>query len=100
MALVRADFGEVRLAEEATWQEGGLIPKGKGDYRGIGLMVVVLKVVVVILHRCLTASITHPNFLHEFWAGRGTGNANLDAKLINQLVAMNEEVLNIIFLDL
>ena len=66
MALVRADFGEVRLAEEATWQEVVLIPKGKGDYRGIGLMVVVLKVVVVILHRCLTASITYPNFLHEF----------------------------------
>ena len=36
--LVRADFGEGRMAEEATWQAAVLIPKGKGYYRGIGLV--------------------------------------------------------------
>ena len=37
-ALVRVDFGEGLLAEEATWQAVFLIPKGKWDYRGIGLV--------------------------------------------------------------
>ena len=36
VALLRADFGEERLAEETMWQVVVLIPKGKGDYHGIG----------------------------------------------------------------
>ena len=35
-----------------------------------------------------------------FRAGRGTGNATLEAKLIQQLAAMREEVLYMIFLNL
>ena len=35
------------LAEEVTWQAVVLIPKGKGDYRGIGLVEVMWKVVAV-----------------------------------------------------
>ena len=38
--------------------------------------------------------------LHGFWAGRGTGTATLEAKLIQQLASMREEVLYVIFLDL
>ena len=38
VALVRANFSEGLLAEEATWQVVVLIPKGKGEYRGIGLV--------------------------------------------------------------
>ena len=36
MALVVATFEEENLAEEATRKVVVLIPKGKGDYRGIG----------------------------------------------------------------
>ena len=62
-----------------------LIPKGKGDYRGIGLVEVMWKVVAVILNRRLTSSITFHDVLHGFRAGRGTGTANLEAKLLKQL---------------
>ena len=100
MALVRSDFGEGLLAEETTWKAVVLIPKGKGDYRDISLVEVMCKLLVVILNRWLTASITYHDFFHGFWAGHGTGTATLKAKMIHQLVAMREEVLYMIFLDL
>ena len=77
-----------------------LIPKGRKEYRGIGLVEVMWKVVAEILHRQLTTVITYHDFLHGFQAGRGTGTATLDAKLLQQLAAMREEVLYVIFLDL
>ena len=36
--LVQAEFREGKLVEESTWQAVVLIPKGKKDYRGIGLV--------------------------------------------------------------
>ena len=99
MEIVQTAFREGGLAEEATWQAVVLIPKGKGDYRGIGLVEVMWKVMAVILNRCLTSFITFHYVLHGFRAGRGTGTATLEAKLLQQLAAMREEVLYLIFLD-
>ena len=98
--LVQTVFGKGRLAEEATCQAVVLIPKGKKDYRGIGLMEVMWKVVAAILNRRLTASLAFCKILHGFWAGRGTGTATLEAKLFQKLAALREEVLYVIFLDL
>ena len=67
---------------------------------GSGLAEATWKVVAVILHRRLTAAITFDDALHGFREGRGTGTANLEAKLLQNLVAMREEVLYVIFLDL
>ena len=58
------------------------------------------KVVTVILNCRFTASITIHNILHGFRAGRGMGTASLEAKMLQQLVAMRQEVLYAIFLDL
>ena len=58
------------------------------------------KVVAAILHCRLTKEITYHNVLHGFRAGRGTGTATLEAKLLQQLAAIREEVLYVIFLDL
>ena len=77
-----------------------MTPKGKKYYWGIGLMEVIWKVVAAILIRHFTASITYHNFLHGFRSGRGTGTATLESKLLQQLSAMREEVLYVIFLDL
>ena len=77
-----------------------LIPKGKTEYRGIGLVEVTWKVVAAILHCRLTTAITYQDALHGFRAGRGSGTATLEAKLLQQLAAMREEVLYVIFLDL
>ena len=59
-----------------------LIPKGKGDYCGIGLVEVMWKVMVANLNFRLTASITFHDFLHGFRAGRGTGTVTLEEKMI------------------
>ena len=77
-----------------------LIPKGKEDYRGIVLVEVMWKVVAAILNCWLTASITYHDFLHGFRAGHGTGTATLDSNLLQQLAALREEVLYVIFVDL
>ena len=98
--LVQLEFRYGDLAEEATWQAVVLIPKGKGYYLGIGLVEVMWKVVAVILNRRFTSSITFHDVLHAFRAGRGMGTTTLEAKLLQQLVAMREEVLYVIFLDL
>ena len=88
------------MAEEATWQTVVLIPKGRKEYRGIGLVEVMWKVVAAIFHLQLMTAITYHEFLHGFRAGRGTGTATLEANLLQQLAAMREEVLYVIFLDL
>ena len=46
-----------------------------------------------ILNLRLTETITFHDFLHVFWAGRGTCTATLEAKLLQQLEALREEVL-------
>ena len=81
-------FREGDLAEEATWQVVVLIRKGEKDYQGIGLVEVMWKVVVAILNRRLTASITYHDFLHGFQGGCGTSTATLEAKILQQLVAL------------
>ena len=78
------------MAEEATWQTVVLIPKGRKEYRVIGLVEVMWKVVAEILHLRLTNAITYYDFLHSFWAGRSTGTANLEAKLLQQLACGHE----------
>ena len=73
---------------------------GKRDYRGIGLVEVMQKVVAAILNRRFTASITYHNLLHGFRSGRGTGTATLETKLLQQLATLREEVLYAILFDL
>ena len=63
-------------------------------------MEVMWKVVAVILNCRFTSSITYYDALHGFRAGQRTGTATLEAKLLQQLAAMREEVLYVIFLDL
>ena len=46
--LVQTDVRDGDLAEEATWKAVVLIPKGKKDYWGIGLVEAMWKVVVAI----------------------------------------------------
>ena len=100
MALVQATFREGRLAEDINWQVVVRIPKGGGDYRGIGLVEVVWKLVEVNLNFRLTSSITFHDVLHGFRAGCGTGTSTLEAKILQQLAAMREELLYVIFLYL
>ena len=83
--ITQTAFQEGKLAEEAMWKTVVLIPKGKREYRGIGLVEFTWKVVAVILHRRLTSGIQFHDALHGFREGRGTGTATLEAKLLQQI---------------
>ena len=98
--ITQTAFREGKLAEEAAWQTVVMIPKGKGEFRGIGLVEVTWKVTAVILHRRLTTGLQLHDALHGFWEGCGTGTATLEANLLQQLAAMREEILYVIFLNL
>ena len=77
-----------------------LIPKGKVDYRGIGLVEVMWKVVAVVF-KFPDHSLHHlPRLPPWILAGRSTGTDTLDAKLLQQLLALRQEVLYVIFMDL
>ena len=66
----------------------------------MGLVEVVWKAVAVILNCRFTASITYHDSLDGFRAGRGTGTATLEVKMLQQVTAMREAVLHTIFLHL
>ena len=82
------------------WQAVVMIPKGGRDYRIIGLMYMVWKVVAVILNCRNIDSITFHDFLHGLRAGCGTGTTTLEAKLLQKFSAIREKVLYMIFLVL
>ena len=88
------------MAEDSTWQAVFLIPNGDVEYRGIGLVDVVCKVVKVILNRHFTASISVHDILHGFWLGSGTCTSSLRSKLLKQLMSTREDFLYAIFLYL
>ena len=69
--LVQTAFREGSVAEEAMWQAVVLILKGNKEYREIGLVEVMWKVVAAILNRRLMASIAFHNFFHGFRSGHG-----------------------------
>ena len=82
------------------WKTVVLIPKGKGDFRVIGLVEVLWKTITSLLNLPIAAAISFHDTLHGFWAGRGMGTANFEAKLLQQLTAMREAVLFNLFLDI
>ena len=86
--------------EECNWQTVVLTPKGNNNYQGIGIVEVLLKTVTGILNCRIMAAIQLQDTLHRFREDRGTKKTSIEAKLLQQLMAMREEVLYEIFLDL
>ena len=59
-----------------------LIPKGtSGDYRGIGLLEVIWKLLERVLDARVSKAELH-NYLHGFRARRGCGTVIMEAKLL------------------
>ena len=98
--LIRMAYQEEELVEEAAWKTVVPIPKGGGDYRGIGLVEVIWKAVAVIINRRFTAFITYHDYLYGFWAGCGTMTSTLEVKLLQKVATVREAVIHAIFLDL
>jgi exonuclease III len=78
-----------------------LIPKSvPGQYRGIALLEIIYKLVSSIINRRLERSIQFHDAIHGFRAGRGTGTAIIEAKLLIQLAQRSTKPLHMVFLDL
>ena len=67
--MTQTAFREGKLAEEAAWQTVVRSPKGKGEFRGIGLVEVTWKIMAVILHRRRTTGLHLHDALHGFRDG-------------------------------
>ena len=98
--LVQEAFRSAELSQESMWSVLVLLPKGGGDFRGIGLIEVIWKVIEKITDRRISGNVEYHDVLHGFRSRRGCGTANIEAKLQQQLAAMRQEVLYCIFLDL
>jgi hypothetical protein len=95
---------------QATWTHGKipclllwiiviLIPKGGGDYRGIGLLEPIWKVIERIIDHRLDA-LNLDDSLHGCRNKRGTGTAIIKAKLAQQLSYLELKPFYGVFLDL
>ena len=98
--LVQLCFKERQVPTQLSWSTVVLIPKGGGDYRGIGLLEIVWKVIESIINRRIASKIQFHDSLHGFIANRGTGTACIEAKLLQQLSVMVQKTLYYVFIDL
>ena len=69
-----------------------ILPKGGGDYRGIGLLCPFWKAVEILMDKRFSVIEFH-DCLHGFLAGRGTGTAIMEVKLAQQLAYLEQEPL-------
>ena len=76
-----------------------LIPKGGGNYRGIGLLEPIWKIVEQVSDKRLNAIKLHES-LHGCRNGRGTRTAIIEAKLAQQLAHLEQHPFFGIFLNL
>mmetsp|Transcript_7501 Transcript_7501/g.17018 ORF Transcript_7501/g.17018 Transcript_7501/m.17018 type:complete len:296 (-) Transcript_7501:86-973(-) len=88
-----------KIPRQMLWMVVVLLPKGGGDYCGIGLLEPFWKCIEVLMDKRLQ-SIEFHDCLHGFLSGRGTGTAITEAKLTQQLAYLEQAPLYGIFIDL
>jgi hypothetical protein len=97
--LVQAIWDKGRIPTQLGWVITVLIPKGGGDYRGIGLLEPIWKVIKRVMDKRLEAIVLHDS-LHGCCNGRGTGAAVIEAKLTQQLAHIEQTPFYGVFIDL
>ena len=98
--IINTVFMEGRLPDECMWQTVVLLPKGNGESRGVRFVEVLWKDLFGVVNLCIGAAAKFHDMLHGFMAGRGTWNASLEDKLLQNLTSTREEVLYEVFLGL
>jgi len=97
--LVQAIWTHVIVPRQMLWSIVVLIPKGGGDYWGIGLLEPIWKVLERIIDRRLDAVELH-DCLHGYCAHRETGTRVIEAKLAQQLSYLELKPFFGVFFDL
>ena len=70
MDLFHTAFRNKNLSTKCTWKTVVLCPKGNGYCRGIGIIKVLWKTVLVLINHQIGAEVTHHNSSFGFRAGR------------------------------
>jgi hypothetical protein len=97
--LVQVTWTHGIIHRQLLWSIVVLIPKGGGDFRGIGLLEPCWKVLEQIMDLRL-GSINLHDTLHGCLTQRGTGTACIKAKLAQQLLYLELQPFYGVFLDL
>ena len=87
------------VPQQMLWMVIVLLRKGGGNYRGIGLLDPIWKVLEVVMDNRLKIQYYH-DCLHGFLAGRGTGTVATEIKLAQQLAYIKQVPLYGVFIDL
>ena len=74
-SCVKLCFVERSILTQLSWSTVVLVPKGSGNYQGIGLLEIVWKTIESIINRQIAQKITFNDSLHGFVAEKGTGTA-------------------------
>ena len=97
--LIQTIWEHGEIPQQMAWIIIVLLPKGNGDYRGIGLLEPLWKCVEILMDTRLHVIEFH-DCLHGFLTGRGTGTATTEVKLAQQLAYLEQQPLFGIFIDL
>jgi hypothetical protein len=87
------------IPQQMCWVIMALIPKGGGEYCGIGLLEPIWKVLEKVMDLRLEAIMLHDS-LHGCLASQGTGTGIIEAKLAQQLAHLEQTPFFSIFIDL
>ncbi len=99
VALMQATWESGTVPTQMSWMVIVLLPKGGGDYRGIGLLDPMWKVVEKIMVARMSC-LELQDCLHGGLPRRGTGMAIMGVKLNQQLAWVDQAPLYQIYLDL
>ena len=97
--LVRVIWDTGTVPRQMMWVIVVLLPKGGGDFRGIGLLRPFWKVMEIIMDNRLQVVDFH-DCLHGFVKGKGCGTVGIEAKLVQQLAVLEQHPLYVMFIDL
>ncbi len=99
VTLLQAVWESGTVPTQMTWMIIVLLPKGGGDYHGIGLLNPIWKVVEKVMVAQFSVIKLH-DCLHGGLPRRGMGTAIMEVKLQQQLAWVDQEPLYQIYLDL
>ena len=91
--LVQMEFREGRLLDKCTWNMFVLIPKGNGEFRGIGLVEVLWNTVSGMINCRIVLAVQFHDVIHCFWMVQGTNTAPLEANMLQNMTEIREEFL-------
>jgi hypothetical protein len=87
------------IPQQMCWVITVFVPKGGGEYRGIGLLEPIWKVLEKVMDLRLEAIVLHDS-LHGCLALQGTGTGIIEAKLAQQLAHLEQTPFFGVFIDL